>query len=84
MKAKKKWTWTSPDGVAKNLIDIVMVERKWKSSVKGCRCFRGTDVDPDHQLVLCKFQMSSHELKERNRHSKLSMTQIRFVLCRKK
>ena len=61
---KKKWTWTSPNGVDKNMIDFPMVEQKWKSSVKGCRSFPSADIDSDHQLVLCKFHMKLTQVKK--------------------
>ncbi|CAF2561786.1 unnamed protein product [Rotaria sp. Silwood2] len=38
-KANRKWTWASPDGVHKNMIDLVLIQRRWKSSVTNCRTF---------------------------------------------
>jgi hypothetical protein len=76
-----KCTWVSANGVNNNMIDFLMVEQKWKSSVKGCRSFFSADIESEHQLVLCKFQMT-HESRKRTRHEKQGMTQTRSLLYR--
>ena len=51
-KAKHQWTWESPDGVTKNQIDYVLVNKKWRTSITSCRAFPGADIGSDHQLLL--------------------------------
>src|SRR6218665_3233610 len=51
-KANRKWTWESPDGKTRNMIDFVMVNKRWKSSVNMCRTFIKPDVASDHNLVM--------------------------------
>lgn len=53
----RKWTWESPDGLQKNLIDYVIVPRRWKTSVINCRSYRGADIGSDHSLVLCGIKL---------------------------
>ena len=38
-KAKRKWTWESPDGKTKNMIDFIIVNNRWKITVTKCRTF---------------------------------------------
>jgi len=47
-----KYTWTSSDGKTHNLIDQVLIDRRWHSSVLDVRSFRGADCDTDHYLVI--------------------------------
>ena len=49
-----KHTWTSPDGKTHNLIDHILIDRRWQSSVLEVRSFRGADCDTDHYLVIAK------------------------------
>ena len=54
-----KYTWTSPDGKTHNLIDHVLIDRRWHSSVLNVRSFRGADFDTDHYLVIAKVRERS-------------------------
>ena len=51
-KANRKWTWESPDGRTKNMIDFIMVNKRWKSSITNCRTYAGPDIASDHRLVM--------------------------------
>lgn len=53
----RKWTWRSPDGRTKNLIDFIMISRKWMTSVQQCRSFQGADIDSDHSLVIANIKL---------------------------
>ncbi len=56
-KDSRKWTWISPDGKSRNMIDMVLIDRRWKTSVRNCRTYQGADISSDHSLVLCKIQV---------------------------
>ena len=56
-KPNRKWTWASPDGIHKNMIDLILVQRRWKTSVLNCRTFQSADISSDHSLVLCNLKL---------------------------
>ena len=56
-KDSRKWTWMAPDGKHTNMIDLMLIERRWKSSIRNCRTYQGADVSSDHSLVMCKLQL---------------------------
>ena len=62
-----KHTWNSPDGKTKNMIDHILVNRKWLKSVKDTRSFRGADVGSDHNLVICNVKLSLKAVKKQGK-----------------
>lgn len=56
-RARRKTTWTSPDGRTQNLIDYILVSRRWKSSITNTVTLAGGDFDSDHSLVMTSFKM---------------------------
>ena len=35
------------------MIDLILIQQRWKSSVINCRTFQSADICSDHSLVLC-------------------------------
>lgn len=46
-----KVTWTAPGGKIQNQIDHILIDKKWRNSIKYVRAMRGADVGSDHTLV---------------------------------
>ena len=65
---QRKWIWTSPDRHTKNMIDFIMISKRWKSDVQSCRSF-AADVASDHKLVLAKLRLRLKAGIQRNRTS---------------
>lgn len=74
----QKWTWEHPDGVHKNMIDFVIVPRRWKNCVQDCRSFPSVVCDTDHQLVMAKFKLKlKMQRQNANLHSKLDYDDLK-------
>uniref|UniRef100_A0A672MKF5 Endonuclease/exonuclease/phosphatase domain-containing protein n=1 Tax=Sinocyclocheilus grahami TaxID=75366 RepID=A0A672MKF5_SINGR len=56
-KDSRKWTWMAPDGKYTNMINLVLVDRRWKTAVRVCRTFQGADISSDHSLVMYKLKL---------------------------
>ncbi|CAF3677816.1 unnamed protein product [Rotaria socialis] len=69
-KPNRKWTWISPNGVHKNMIDLILIQKRWKSSVMNCRTFQSADISSDHSLVLCniKLRLKQRQIKPQQNH----------------
>jgi len=39
------------------MIDLVLIDKRWKTAVRNCRTYQGADISSDHSLVMCKLQL---------------------------
>ena len=58
---QRKWTWRSPDGKHRKMLDMVLADIRWKTSVKVCRTYQGADVSSDHRMVLCNIKLKLNQ-----------------------
>ena len=68
-KPSRKWTWASPAGIHKNMIDLILNQQRWKTSVTNCRTFQSADISSDHSLVLCNIKLRFKKLNNRSQQS---------------
>ena len=62
---QKKWTWEAPGGRYRNMIDYILIEKKWRGFVTQSRSFPGADIGSDHQLVLCNISVKMKSEKKK-------------------
>ena len=55
--ASRRWTWHSPHGQHHNLIDCVLVKKRFRSEVNSARTqrFPGADTESDRDLMIMTF-----------------------------
>ena len=56
-KGIRKLMWTSPNGVIRNQIDHITIDRRFRRSLKDVKVRRGADVGSDHELVVANIQL---------------------------
>ena len=54
---RRLYTWTSPDGQHRNLIDYILCRQRWRSSVQSTKTRPGADCGSDHELLITKFRL---------------------------
>ena len=54
---RRLYTWTSPDGVTKNHIDYIMIEKRWASSIQDVTTKPSADCDTDHECLVATFKV---------------------------
>jgi exonuclease III len=62
-----KTTWTAPGNGPRNQIDHIIIQRKWRNTLKDVRSMRGADVGSDHDLVRAKLKISLKANYTRNK-----------------
>ena len=51
-RASRKWTWESPNHRDFNMIDYILIQQRWRSSICNTRAFPGIHIGSDHKLVM--------------------------------
>ena len=59
----RKWTWKSPNGIAKNEIDYIVTDKI--ENIKDVTVINKVDVGSDHRMVACRAKFEFQ--RERNR-----------------
>ena len=67
-KDSRKWTWMAPDGRHTNMIDLVLIDKRWKTAIWICRTFQGADISSDHSLVMCKLKLRLKRIPRKQQH----------------
>ena len=65
-RVQHRHTWTHPDGRHKNCIDYILIDKRWKTSVRGTKVMRGADFNTSHELLLSNIQLkfkTTNEIK---------------------
>ena len=68
-KSNRKWAWASPDSIHKNMIDLILIQQRWKTSLINCRTFQSADVNSDHSLVMCNIKLRLKKLNNKPQQS---------------
>ena len=58
------YTWTSPDSRTRNQIDYIIMNQKWRASVKNVKTRPSADCNSDHQLLVAKFQLRLRNIEQ--------------------
>ena len=62
---RRLWTWMIPGDRVRNQIDVIMIGRRWRSSLQFVKTRPGADCGSDHQLLVATFQL---KLRVRRTH----------------
>jgi hypothetical protein len=77
-KENRCWTWESPDGVTRNQIDFVIVNRKCRGSVLNSRAYPSADIGSDHQLLLANLRLKLKRSMKPVRSGKVDISRLRI------
>ena len=81
-KNSRKWTWRAPGGKYFNMIDLVLIDKRWKTALRNCRTYQGADISSDHSLVMAKLQLRLKRNGKRQTKTKLDIDALEEVQTR--
>ena len=60
------------------MIDLILIQQRWKTSVINCRTFQSADISSDHSLVLCNIKLRLKKLYNKPLHGcKVDVNRLR-------
>ena len=79
--AKRYWTWESPDGYTKNMIDFVLCNAR--EIIADCGGVTRADMGSDHRMIKTKIILNKKLARERKmkRIKPLNVEFQYFVYC---
>ena len=51
------------------MIDLILIQQRWKTSLINCRTFQSADVSSDHSLVMCNIKLRLEKLNNKPQQS---------------
>lgn len=67
--ARRLYTWQAPGhndtNIVRNQIDYILVRERFRNGIHGVRTYPGTDVNSDHNPVVCKINIKFKKLKKK-------------------
>ena len=70
---RRQWTWKSPGDRTRNKIDFILIEKRFRNSVKTSKSIPGADCDSDHVPVMSKIQIKLKQRKKAKCQPKFQM-----------
>ena len=62
---RRKYTWISPDGKTRNQIDYIMINTRFRNSVKQAKTYPGADIGSDHNPVVATVKINLKKIKKK-------------------
>ncbi|CAM4496109.1 unnamed protein product [Leuciscus chuanchicus] len=66
---KHQFTWRNPAGNDSAMLDYILINSRFRSSLKDVRSMRGPDCGSDHYLVRAVIKLRLHRTKSKSRSS---------------
>ena len=76
---RRLYTWKSPGDVIGNQIDYIMINQRFKNSIKNAITYPGADINSDHNPVYIKLQVKLKRTRTKTtfRKEQLDMSKLK-------
>ena len=75
---RRLYTWISPDGQHRNLIDYILCNQRWRSSIQSAKTRTGADCGSYHELLIAKFRLTLKKVEKTTRPFRYDLNQIPY------
>ena len=74
---RRQYTWKSPGDRARNQIDFIMINQRFRNAVKHAKVFPGADCKSDHNPVVMRFKLSLKQVPKPVRRKRFLLNALR-------
>ena len=76
-KISAQHTWVSPDGVTKNQIDYVLVDKRFRQGVRNSKSMPGADCGSDHNPVIATIKIKLRKMRRTKPTTKWNLDKLK-------
>src|SRR6476469_9786290 len=73
---RRRYTWKSPGDLRRYQIDYILVQQRYRNSVKSSWSYPGADVDSDHNLVAMRLKLKLKKIPRRRQQKKWKLDSL--------
>ena len=74
---RRKYTWISPDGKTRNQIDYIMINTRFRNSVKQTKTYPGADIGSDHNPVVATVKINLKRIKKKENMEQYNLDMLK-------
>ena len=74
---RRKYTWISPDGKTRNQIDYIMINTRFRNSVKQTKTYPGADIGSDHNPVVATVKINLKRIKKKENMEQFNLDMLK-------
>ncbi|KAG1671332.1 Craniofacial development protein 2 [Nymphon striatum] len=63
---RKLYTWKSPGDITRNQIDYIIINQRFRNTVKQVKTYPGADINSDHNPVVMKMNIKLKKMKKKH------------------
>ena len=73
---RRLYTWTSPDGLHRNQIDYILIQKRWRSMIQSAKTIPGAACGTDHELLVATIQVKLKKTKKPETENRYNLRDI--------
>src|SRR6476469_9680538 len=73
---RRRYTWKSPGDLRRYQIDYILVQQRYRNSVKSSWSYPGADVDSDHNLMAVRLKLKLKKIPRRKQQKKWNLDSL--------
>uniref|UniRef100_A0A8D8LPD3 Craniofacial development protein 2 n=1 Tax=Cacopsylla melanoneura TaxID=428564 RepID=A0A8D8LPD3_9HEMI len=82
---RRLYTWTSPqhrkDNIVRNQIDFILINKKFRNSIKSAKTYPGADIRSDHNPVIIEMKVKLKKIQKKFVPKSIDLERLKDPIC---